>query len=86
MRFQRLNMRTCARREHYEHFLKTNVGSSAPVHIDSTTLRLVARQRGVRIYPAQIWMLVMVTRHVPEFRMSRGHAGRLDIWEELSPL
>ena len=86
MTFRAIDLQTHPRREHYEHFLGMGLSYSATVQIDITELRTAARQRGVRIYPAQIWMLTTAANRVPEFRMSRDSDGTLGTWDELSPL
>lgn len=86
MSFQPIDRATYARNEHYEHFLKLRSTYSATVSIDITVLRAAARERDIRIYPAQIWMLTTAANRVPEFRMSRDGAGNLGIWDRLEPL
>ena len=86
MTFRAIDLQTYPRREHYEHFLGMGLSYSATVQIDITELRTAARQRGVRIYPAQIWMLTTAANRVPAFRMSRDSDGTLGAWDELTPL
>jgi chloramphenicol O-acetyltransferase type A len=59
---------------------------SATVHVDISAFRRAARRNGSSEYLAQIWMLTTAANQSPEFRMSLDGAGRLGIWEQLSPL
>jgi chloramphenicol O-acetyltransferase type A len=86
MSFQPIDLDEYARREHYAHFLEMKLTYSVTVQIDVTVLRAAAKTRGVRAYPAQIWMLTEAAHRVPEFRMSRDSAGTLGVFDELVPL
>jgi chloramphenicol O-acetyltransferase type A len=86
MTFRPIDLAAYPRREHYEHFLHLRLTYSATVSIDISALRLTAKERGIRIYPAQIWMLTTAADHVPEFRMDRDENGNLGIWDHLEPL
>jgi chloramphenicol O-acetyltransferase type A len=84
MAFRIIDLATYPRREHYERFLEMKLTYSATVQIDITRVRALARERGYRMYPAQIWMLTTVANRVPEFRMSHDGEGKLGVWDELS--
>jgi chloramphenicol O-acetyltransferase type A len=86
MTFRPIDMDAYPRREHFEHFLAMHLTYSATVSIDVTHLRATAKERGFRLYPAQIWMLSTVANRVPEFRMSRDNDGNLGVWDRLDPL
>lgn len=86
MSFQRIDLATYPRREHYQHFLSLRTTYSATVSIDINMLRGDAKERDIRIYPAQIWMLTTAANRIPEFRMSRDEDGNLGIWDHLEPL
>lgn len=85
-RFDPIDLDTYPRREHFEHFLAMQLTYSATVMIDITELRLALRERALRAYPAQIWMLSETVRRVPEFRMSVDPEGRLGQFDALDPL
>jgi chloramphenicol O-acetyltransferase type A len=86
MTFRPIDLATYPRREHYEHFLDLRLTYSATVTLDIGALRTTAKERGIRIYPAQIWMLTTAANRIPEFRMSRDESGALGSWDHLEPL
>ena len=86
MTFRPIDLPTFRRRKHFEHFLNLRLTYSATVAIDITSLRAIAKERGFRLYPAQIWMLTNSANRVPEFRMSQDSDGNLGDWDRLDPL
>jgi chloramphenicol O-acetyltransferase type A len=86
MAFQPVDLNDYPRKEHFEHFMELSLTYSATVSIDVTDLRAALKRRGLKAYPAQIWMLTSAANLVPEFRMSLDEDGRLGYWDSLSPL
>jgi chloramphenicol O-acetyltransferase type A len=86
MRFHRIDMSTYARREHFEAFLNQMPCTySATVNVDVTRLRALLKKRGLKAYPAQIYMLARAVNQFPEFRMSLDASSQLGYWETSSP-
>lgn len=56
------------------------------VHIDITDFTRHLKSKGLKAYPAQIYMLARVVNQFPEFRMSMDAQGRLGYWEVAWPL
>ncbi len=86
MAFQPVDLINYARKEHFEHFMELNLTYSATVSIEITDLRAALKRKGLKAYPAQIWMLTSAANLVPEFRMSLDDDGRLGHWDSLSPM
>ena len=84
--FEPIDLDTYPRRAHFEAFREMKLSYSVTVTIDVTELRSELRKRGLRAYPAQIWMLSEVVNRIPEFRMSVDPAGRLGLFDPLEPL
>lgn len=75
------------RKEHFEHyFSNVRCSYSATVNIDITDLFAELKLKGIKHYPAQIYMLATVVNQFPEFRMSLDEQGKLGYWEEVYPL
>lgn len=86
MRFHRIDMNTYARREHFEAFTQQMPCTySATVNIDVTRMRVLLKERGLKAYPAQIYLLARAVNQFPEFRMSLDASGQLGYWETSSP-
>ncbi len=86
MTFRSIDLQTYPRKEHFEHFLKLRLTYSATISVDITDLRVATKSRGIRLYPAQIWMLTTAANRVPEFRMNLDSGGTLGVWDHLEPL
>lgn len=75
------------RKEHFEHYLRTSRCSySLTVDIDVTNLLDVVKSKGLKTYPAQIYMITTVVNQFREFRMSFDEQGNLGYWEMSNPL
>lgn len=86
MRFHRIDMTTYPRREHFTAFINQMPCTySATVNIDVTRLRALLKERGLKTYPAQIYLLARAVNQFPEFRMSLDASGQLGYWETVSP-
>lgn len=75
-----------ARAEHYDHYMHTaRCMHSTVVNIDVTALRQALKRRGLRAYPAQIWMLAAAVNRHAEFRMARDGSGAPGVWSFCHP-
>lgn len=82
MEFTPIDLASWARKEHFEHYLHdVRCSYSATVHIDITELDHQLKSKGLKAYPAQIYMLATVVNQFPEFRISMDAQGRLGYWE-----
>lgn len=87
MEFTPIDLASWARKEHFEHYLHdVRCSYSATVHIDITELDHQLKSKGLKAYPAQIYMLATVVNQFPEFRISMDAQGRLGYWETVWPL
>lgn len=87
MNFIEIQMKQWARKNHYEHY-KNNVrcSYSVTVDIDITNLQIRLKERGMKTYPVQIYMLSTVVNQLPEFRMTTDEEHRLGYWEVIDPI
>jgi chloramphenicol O-acetyltransferase type A len=85
--FHLIDLDTYSRKDHFEHFLnRVPCTYSATVPIDVTRLRVALKEKGLKAYPAQIYLLTTAVNYFPEFRMSLDGDRRLGYWERASPL
>ena len=74
------------RREHFLHYMNTvRCTYSLTVKIDISKLRAALKDRGVKAYPVQIFMLASVVNRMHEFRMGISEQGDPGYWEILHP-
>lgn len=87
MNFIEIQMEQWARKEHYEHYINNvRCSYSITVDIDITNLQIRLKERGLKAYPAQIFMLSTVVNQLPEFRMTVNAEQRLGYWEIIDPV
>ena len=87
MNFIEIQMEYWARKSHYEHY-RNNVpcSYSVTVDIDVSNLLYQIKKRGIKTYPAQIYMLSTIVNQFPEFRMTTNEEHRLGYWEVINPM
>ncbi|AMJ39909.1 type A chloramphenicol O-acetyltransferase [Anaerotignum propionicum] len=87
MKFIEIQMEQWTRKAHYEHY-KNNIpcSYSITVDIDITNLLIRLKERGMKSYPAQVFMISSVVNQLPEFRMTMNSDQRLGYWEVIDPM
>lgn len=87
MKFIEIQMEQWPRKAHYEHY-KNNIpcSYSITVDIDITNLLIRLKERGMKSYPAQVFMISSVVNQLPEFRMTMNNDQRLGYWEVIDPM
>lgn len=87
MNFIEIPMEQWTRKTHYEQY-KNNVRCSFSVTVDIDISNLLTRlkERGLKSYPAQIYMLSTIVNHFPEFRMTTNEDGHLGYWDTTYPM
>lgn len=87
MKFIEIQMEQWSRKAHYEHY-KNNIrcSYSITVDIDITNLLIRLKERGMKSYPAQVFMISSVVNQLPEFRMTMNNDQRLGYWEVIDPM
>lgn len=87
MNFIEIPMEQWVRKSHYEHY-KNNVRCSYSVTVDIDVSNLTARlkERELKAYPAQIYMLSTVVNQFTKFRMTTNADGNLGYWEVSDPM
>ncbi|MBQ4610450.1 MAG: type A chloramphenicol O-acetyltransferase [Clostridia bacterium] len=80
MAFKLIDIENWERREYYEHFINEVICTySVTVNLDITNLK------GMRLYPAMIWLLTKTVNEMPEFRTSLTKEG-LGIYDSMHPM
>lgn len=82
MEFERIQLDSWARREHFEHY-----HSEVPCTYSMTTkLDITALvEAKVRLYPAMLYLITRAVNRVPEFRMDFDSEGKLGVYGEMHP-
>lgn len=87
MNFIEIQMEQWARKDHYEHYKnKVRCSYSVTVDIDISKLLIRLKEREMKAYPVQIYMLSTVVNQFPEFRMTTNDEDRLGYWEAIDPI
>ncbi|GAB1530351.1 MULTISPECIES: type A chloramphenicol O-acetyltransferase [Brevibacillus] len=86
MEFQRIDLDNWSRRSYFEHYLnRVNCTFSITANIDITELLPALRQKGMKLYPAFLYMVTNVVNAHREFRTSFHADGELGYWESMIP-
>lgn len=87
MNFIEIKMEQWARKGHYEHY-RNNVQCSYSLTVDIDVSNLIVRikERGMKTYPVQIYMLATVVNQFPEFRMTTNKDHQLGYWDATDPM
>ncbi len=87
MKLIEIDMEQWARKEHYEHY-RNNVSCSysLTIDIDVSELLTALKAKGLKVYPAQIYMLSTVVNQFAEFRMSTNEQQHLGYWDIIDPM
>ena len=87
MNFIEIPMEQWARKNHYEHY-KNNVrcSFSVTVDIDVSDLLIWLKERGLKSYPAQIYIISTIVNQFPEFRMTTNEENHLGYWDTMHPM
>lgn len=82
MEFQRIDLDTWARKEHFEHYL-THVPCtySMTTKLDITPLV----EAGVTLYPTMLYLLTGAVNRYGEFRMALDEEGKLGCYSDMHP-
>lgn len=87
MDFIEIQMEQWARKGHYEHYINNvRCSYSLTVDIDVSNLLVQIKERGMKDYPAQIYMLSTIVNQFPEFRMTTNEEHRLGYWNVIDPM
>lgn len=86
MKFHFIDREKWARRPYFEHYLNQKCTFSITSNIDVTTLMEQLRSKGIKLYPAFIYMVSRAVNAHPEFRTCFNDEGRLGYWEQMTPI
>lgn len=87
MGFIEIQMEQWARKSHYEHYINNvRCSYSLTVDIDISDLLVQIKERGMKAYPTQIYMLSTIVNQFPEFRMTINEEHHLGYWDVIDPM
>ena len=86
MNFNPIDRDRWSRTPYFEHYLnRVRCTYSMTADIDITRLRTELKHRGIKLYPALIYMITTVVNRHREFRTCFDSEGRLGFWDRMSP-
>ena len=73
------------RKEHFHHYMTvTRCTYSLVIDLDITKLYAILKEKRLKVYPVQIYLLARAVQKIPEFRMDQVNDA-LGYWEILHP-
>lgn len=82
MDYEVINLENWPRREYYEHYMKAVPCTySMTVKLDITNIR----RRGLKLYPAMLWLLTATVNRHEQFRMALRKDGNLVRYGSMEP-
>ncbi|MXI40400.1 type A chloramphenicol O-acetyltransferase, partial [Escherichia coli] len=73
------------RKEHFHHYTKvTRCSYSLVIDLDITKLHAILKEKNLKVYPVQIYLLARAVQKIPEFRMDIVN-DELGHWDLLNP-
>ncbi|KRV43319.1 type A chloramphenicol O-acetyltransferase [Bacillus sp. TH007] len=73
------------RKEHFHHYMTvTRCTYSLVIDLDITKLYAILKEKRLKVYPVQIYLLARAVQQIPEFRMDQVNDA-LGYWEILHP-
>ncbi|MBR0602467.1 type A chloramphenicol O-acetyltransferase [Bacillus safensis] len=73
------------RKEHFHHYMKvTRCSYSLVIDLDITKLHSILKEKKLKVYPVQIYLLARAVQKIPEFRMDLVN-DELGHWDLLHP-
>lgn len=86
MKFNPIDMENWSRKPYFEHYMnQVRCTYSMTANIEIAELRTKLRARGMKLYPALIYMITTVVNRHREFRTCFDSEGRLGFWDYMSP-
>ncbi|WP_100331055.1 type A chloramphenicol O-acetyltransferase [Bacillus xiapuensis] len=86
MKFHAIDLDNWDRKAYFEHFLThTRCTFSMTAIIEITELLAKLREKGIKLYPAFIYMVTNIVNSRKEFRTCFDEEGRLGYWDEMTP-
>lgn len=86
MIFNPIDMDSWTRKPYFEHYLnRVRCTYSITANMDITLLHAELKSKGIKIYPALIYMIATVVNRYREFRTCFDSDGTLGFWDRMSP-
>ncbi|WP_080848988.1 type A chloramphenicol O-acetyltransferase [Cytobacillus gottheilii] len=85
MKFNLIEKEKWDRLPYFEHYLNQKCTFSITANIDITTLLEQLRNKGIKLYPAFIYMVTRIVNAHKEFRACFNDEGELGYWEKMIP-
>lgn len=84
--FNKIDRDQWNRSEHFEHYMNdAKCTYSLTANLNVTLLLNCLKDKGIKLYPAFIYMVSRVVHSYPEFRTSFDDQGDLGYWDEMIP-
>lgn len=85
MKFQLIDRENWDRKPYFEHYLRLGCTFSITMNVDITILLEQIRSKGIKLYPAFIYMISSVVNTNIEFRTCFNDEGYLGYWDQMIP-
>jgi chloramphenicol O-acetyltransferase type A len=83
--FTLIDMAHYSRKEQFHYFKESGLSFHVTVTVDISAMLTFLKEKGIKEYPAQIFLLTKAANEVPEFRMALNDDGNLGYWDYVSP-
>lgn len=85
MKFHTIDRENWGRKIYFEHYLHQKCNYSISANIDITFLLEQLRNKGLKLYPAFIYMVSKTVNNYKEFRTCFNEEGVLGYWDQMVP-
>ena len=86
MNFNKIDMKTWNRKQHFEHYLKNvKCGFSITSNIEFTALVPAVKAKSLKLYPVLLFMVTAVVNKQQELRTCFNDDKELGYWEAMNP-
>lgn len=86
MTFNIINLETWDRKEYFNHYFNQQTTFSVTKEFDITLLKSMIKNKGYKLYPALIYIIVNIINQNKVFRTGINSEGNLGYWDKLNPL
>ncbi|WP_369678199.1 type A chloramphenicol O-acetyltransferase, partial [Enterococcus faecium] len=86
MTFNIINLETWDRKEYFNHYFNQQTTYSVTKEFDITLLKSMIKNKGYKLYPALIYIIVNIINQNKVFRTGINSEGNLGYWDKLNPL
>ena len=84
MTFNIINLETWDRKEYFNHYFNQQTTFSVTKEFDITLLKSMIKNKGYKLYPALIYIIVNIINQNKVFRTGINSEGNLGYWDKLT--